>query len=263
MSVRSYIRDGTSLTLSVDGHSASVRAVVPANLLTGDDLGRLMTALQQSGVPQFLSPSEGVPGMVVRSVTAAPFGPSVVIDATYGPPSAATNEPSEADEGVIEVGSTLVTTTTMRDAAGDPIVLAYTYSDGPYKGQKIQQYGEVEEEVPHATVRVTRREPNSPLAKSLAYTGAANATPWQGFAALTMMVTEIRGVSVDGGNTYDVTYELVYRAEGWSKTVVYRDHLQSNGAAPADVFDQQSAFKDLPPRRTAHFFGLNLPAVTL
>lgn len=265
MTARTFLRAGTSLTRSVDGDSATVDCWVPPEDLAGLDLERLNLATLRPDIPQYLAAAPGYETLIARSVTARPVGRGVRLIIQYGPPTPRNREPDDNDAGVIETGSTMVTVRSMRDAEGQPYTLAYTYADGPYAGQTIEQLGEVEEQIPHTSVRVTRRVRTSPLDRSIQYTGGVNRFPWQGFAAETWIVAEMRGTSTDGGETYTETTELIYRPETWARTIVYQDNLTRNGAVPPDVFDaatQPLAARTIRPPRLVTFSALNLPDVT-
>lgn len=222
MSVKGVLR-GTTLEQTADGYL--VTEVWRVSSLSGSERGVQYNALAAGGLPQYGDAHSHVPSVYVSALSCQNVAPDVVhITITYAPRTGTSGEePSETSAGVLEVGTALVQTTTEVDKDGEQITLTHTFTEGEKAGITDTQGGSVEVQVPQGIVRLTRREPFSPLSKSLDYAGTVNQFSWNGYAPRTWLCLPIVGRTSDGGASYEVTYEFTYRSISWDARVAYID----------------------------------------
>lgn len=246
-----YLADQSSLELGPDGFQASEMYLITG--LTGDAAARKVDALTDPRLPALFDAHPRASGTFVqrkRAQPAAGDGADMRVEVLYAPFGASGDDrpPSEADQGVIEVGGTVEIERTTLDAAGQPMILRHTYDPATTAAEDLKKVIGLQDDLarevytplglpapedlrtrsvttwqrvtaevyqPATVVRVTRVESASPLAKSLEYRRTVNALPIWGGARRTWLCTELRGVSNDGGLTYAVTYEFTFRARTW------------------------------------------------
>jgi hypothetical protein len=81
----------------------------------------------------------------------------------------------------------------------------------------------------------SRREGFSPAFKSRNFVGRTNSGTWGGDPPGSWLCTRIEGVSDDGGQTFNVTYEFQYNIDTWLATVVFID--PDTGRPPENLIE--------------------------
>lgn len=211
-------------------NGVSVRRVAIVSGISGSSATVLGNALLAPGIPRF-GDSHPIYNTTVQSVRAEPASNQspdtvkVIID--YGFP-----QPSGDDFGIIvdevapptiEVISTVQSVTTNKDVDNKLITVSKTTTDAQGNPTTDTQGGTVSFQAPMTTVRFRRKEPFSPGNKSVLYTGKINSGPIDGFAPHTWLCTNLSGISNDGGNTYNVTYEFQHNIDTWDAVIVWTD----------------------------------------
>jgi len=130
------------------------------------------------------------------------------------------------DDVVINVGSSLSQTETNLDANGNVLFTSYTYPadyerNVQMRGVTEDQPGIISKLIPQTTQQYVRLEEDSPLALSNTYVGAINSVFFAGGAPKTWMCTGITGNSVDGGDTWSVTYSFQFKVDTWDTQLIY------------------------------------------
>lgn len=173
---------------------------------------------------------------------------------TYSRPSFETQEPSEnPDEAIIQVGSTVSTIRTNKDASDTDIVISLTGEE--------DQLAEVDVEVPQTVLMFQRRESTNPITKSLTYSGKVNSGSLGGgtYAAGTLLCLGIEGDSSDNGLTWTITYRFQYDPAGWNgQTVVYIDPDTDRPHADVDLSTGSAGWESVDMYDTANFSNLTL-----
>lgn len=254
MSVKGVLR-GTTLEHTADGYV--VTEVWRVDGLTGDARGQQYAAEHTAGVPQEGDAHSHVPNIYASNIAAEHITQTAVqLTITFQPRTGSSGSaPSEADPGILEVGTALVQTTTELDNEGNQITLSHTYTTGEKAGTTDPQGGSVEVQVPQGIVRITRREPTSPLTKSLQFTGTVNKFAWNGYPARTWLCLPIVGRTGDGGESYEVTYEFTYRSITWDSRPVYID--PDTGRRPPDLVEGEG-LKTVPVYPESDFGPLGI-----
>jgi len=215
--------EGSSLRRTAEGSEAQRIARVSG--LSGGASDRLRAACDAPGIPSVGEPHPTIANLYVCSLVAVPDGAAAaIVTISYRSRSAEIGETP-----VIQVGSSVVQTTTETDADGNRITVSYSASgddvDLKTQGSRVSVL------VPQTTLRFTRTEDASPLAKARTCVGTINKTEVFDSASGTWLCTAIAGRSLDGGATYEVTYEFQYNGRGWQPTVSYIDP-QTNRPPP-------------------------------
>lgn len=217
--------EGAAYRLSADGIEADRVATVSG--LSGHAADRLRAALEASGVPRIGEAHPTIPNLYAQSLHGAPDGPTAaVVTVRYRSRAAETGQAP-----LIEVGASVVQTTTDTDEAGDRITVSYspTGQDADTKTQGAR----LSVLAPQTTLRFTRTEDTDPLAKARSFVGTVNRTTVFDSAPGSWLCTAITGRSVGGGGAYEVTYEFQYESQGWQPSATYIDP-QTN-RPPSDV----------------------------
>ena len=145
--------------------------------------------------------------------------------------------PSEG-EVVIQIGSTLTQDETTYDHTGEALpVVEYTYPDNreQYRelaAETVTQQAKVSKLYPQHTLSIQTRLGYSPGPYAAAFVGVINSGFWKDGAAYTWLCTNIQGISRDGGQTYDCTFEFQYDPNTWVKEYVFVDSITGNPVAP-------------------------------
>lgn len=224
MAVRGILR-GSRIDRQESGWVVVERWEV-TGLASLDSRARNYIAATTAGLPQYGEPHPHVPNIFVTQVSLEDATPAdAIFSITFGPRTGGTTgvQPDPSDPGLLEIGASLVNTTTQFDITGNQITLTHTYTSGPKTGITETQGGSVDIQVAQGVVRRTRLESSANLSKALEYSGTVNDAAWQGYAARTWYCLPITYVSTDGGETYQTTYELHYRAETWDARIAFID----------------------------------------
>ena len=229
--------EGSAYRLTADGIEADRVATVSG--LSGHAADRLRAALAATGVPRVGDAHPTIANLYAQSLHVAPDGPTAaVVTIRYR------SRAAEAGQApLVEVGSSVVQTTTDTDSAGARITVSYTPTG---EAAELKTQGaRLSILAPQTTLRFTRTEDARPLAKARTFVGTVNRTAVFDSAAGTWLCTAITGRSVDGprsgggsgggGGVYEVTYEFQYESQGWQPRATYIDP-QTN-RPPADVAD--------------------------
>ena len=207
--------EGSAYRLGTEGVEADRVATVSG--LNGHAADRLRAALAASGLPRVGEAHPTIPALYAQSLHAAPDGPTAaVVTIRYRSRAAGAGQvPS------LEVGSSVVQTTTDSDEAGERVTVSYSptgaATDLKSQGARLSVFA------PQTTLRFTRTEDASPLTKARAYVGTINRSAVFDSAPGTWLCTAITGRSVDGAGTSEVTYEFQYEAQGWQPKATYID----------------------------------------
>jgi hypothetical protein len=134
-------------------------------------------------------------------------------------------EPDEAAPAHIEIGTSLVETTTDKDVNNNQIIVSHKPIIDGQPGAEIIQSASVRFQQAVTVIKASRREPNHPGAKARVYVGTMNATPFEsgGDPARYWLCTLILGVSDNGGQSYTVAYEFQRNPATWDSVVAYVD----------------------------------------
>lgn len=151
---------------------------------------------------------------------------------------------------VLEFGGSLNQIETNRDVLGNPIVVYYTYPatytlDLKKRGTRIPQGGLVPRPMPEAIVSVhwivtangMMSASNTITWYKALYEGSINALPYAvGYlygAPHTWLVERIDGVTRNGGQTYEATMVMHYRAITWDPVATFIN--PDDGKPPPDL----------------------------
>lgn len=213
--------------------------------LGGDVVSRVGRALLAEGIPRRGQPHPGITYLYVTDRRASLNNndtDSVLVTINYKSPS---QSRGEANSGwSIQTGAAVQEVETNFLAELDnsgkrkpipPIKYKWQAKDGKDKpvGTVTEGTGIVRVYEPVLTWTMTRREKDNPMEKSLRYTGKVNKTTWNGKPARTWLCMRVGGGSDDGGKTYTVNYEFLYRADGWTKDLVFVD--SATGQPPPGI----------------------------
>jgi len=222
--------DGATIQEDESGYKAVRVARVTG--LSGDKAQRMYDALNAPGVPVYNESHPVIPGIYCKSRSAKAQGPeSAMVTLEYRRPDS--NGGSNPDEDQIEIGSSVQESETNTDVNGDLLKVYYLPEDADPGTEEIEQVCTASVAYPQTVLRIRRKEGRSPEDKATTYTGTVNSTSWRGYDANTWLCRSIQGISNDGGDTYDVTYEFQLNWYYWQAKVVYID--SSNGETPGDV----------------------------
>jgi hypothetical protein len=261
VTVRDLLEDA-SYTRDTSGVRA-VRRFLVENL---DDVAakRLYQAALLPDVPQFGTPHESIPNLVVNSVDVvpAPSSPSkALITVTYGSPEQDNQEPSETAQPTVEVGATVSEIETSRDKDGNEMLLDHTIpahvdENGTLIADQVlpTQPAKVSVQEAHPYVTCERREPDPfYTAKVLAYVNHVNSVAWFGSQPRQWLCTAIRA-RLDG-DSFVVSYEFQFRERTWDVQAVYTNPTTG---APVEDPIEEVGIKRFQVYPEADFNGLNL-----
>lgn len=235
MATISDIKEGG---LRFDSSASSCTRIFLVTDLTGQSHQILFNASQASGIPRRGDPHPSIPGMIATTVDIAPEGAGAKVTVEYTYPAFDRKEPDETAKPVISVGSTVQESTTSRNNKGELIKVKFKYKpvdeDGNIGEEITEDYVPVlSVQTGQTAIEYQRREPRSPLQKSLKYVGKVNNVLINGFPARTLLCTGIEGQSEDGGASYSVSYRFQYNPDTWDAEFFYID--QETGQPHTDV----------------------------
>jgi hypothetical protein len=176
------------------------------------------------------------------------------VTVNYSAPDFATKPPStEANDSIIQVGSSVSTTQTQRDKDDDPLIITLT-------GQP-DQLATVDIQTPETVLVFERKEATTPRTKAIANTGKVNSASLGSgtYAARTLLCLGIEGTSTDNGATWQVVYRFQYNPKTWAAEAVYIDpetgqpHVDVDLDTPGAGWIRENIYPE------ADFSTLNLP----
>lgn len=219
--------EGSACRLSADGFEADRVATVSG--LSGDAADRLRAAVEAAGIPRIGDAHPTITSLYAQRLDVVPDGATAaVVTIHYRSRAAEMGQPP-----VVEVGSSVVQTTTDTDDTGERVTVSYSptgeTADTKTQGARLSVMA------PQTTLRFARTEDANPLAKARSFVGTINRTAVFDSDAGTWLCTAIGGRSTGGGGAYEVTYEFQYQDQGWQPTASYTDP-QTN-RPPSDVVD--------------------------
>ena len=237
----SHLIDGESASVTNNGIQIDSKYQVDSIVGAKDEIAYFATLAP--GIPRHGNAHPKIANIWVQRVHSAiiPSKPtSAIVQVTWGFPSSFGstgnfgNEPSDDSLPSIEVSTTLESATTNMDIDGNPIQVSKIVSDEGSQTSTVEtQGGTVEFQQPMIVVRYRRREPQSPGTKAKRFIGTINSGIVFGDPIHTWLCTRIDGVSDDGGNSYNVSYEFQHNVDTWDATVVYID--PETGKSPPDI----------------------------
>ncbi len=242
MRVKSDLAEGSSISDGVNGLEAT--RVFSVDGLQGDAAAKISSAFAAAGIPQRGNFHPVYPALrVVTRRARAVHEDLVLIECIYRAPRSAERPADDTAEPIISVGSTLQSTPVDTDIEGVPIHTTYTYPDtypdAKRAGTTEVQRVDVEVLKPYETITFSRRETVAPVEKSAAYSGKVNQFPYLGYPARSLLC-RIEGISYDGGDTYDTTYELQYKPDLWDVVVTFADPLDGRPVWEPDDLARQT-----------------------
>lgn len=177
-------------------------------------------------------------------------GEKVTVRVDYGRPGGG-GTPKDAGPGgvggaaVLQTGSQVESVTSNKSIKEDGtlggIILVAFKPDGNTASHHSPGVGEVAVARPRGTISYTRKESSRPLDKAIKFTGFTNSTPWPPNTFHNdpekWMCTGIEGGTDDGGETYTVTYEFMFKEEGHHQTVVFVDPVTGWTPTAREVTD--------------------------
>ncbi len=224
--------------LQVTDRGVRVTRVMHVSGLRNQDDMTLYMALFAKGMPQYGMPHPSIPGIFVSNIQSRPDGScntKARVTVTYGAPETDSynffdNYPDEDQTPSIEVTSTIQAKRTNRHMGREekePITVTRNWlvpaGEGPPQAMSEEQGAEVEYMEPQLMVRYRRRENQSPGNNARHFVGKVNSTSVFGDPPRFWMCTRIDGISDDGGQTYNVTYEFQRNRDTWDAVVVAID----------------------------------------
>ena len=180
-------------------------------------------------------PTLPISGLVVRSREAAAESNDLVSVTLQYRTQAADTQPQLGDDPQIEVGGRVTQTQTNVDKDGNKLLVSFS-GDSDHLSI-AETVATVALQVPVFTLRITRRETQSPASKAATYVGRVNSVEWYGQPAHQWLCEAIVGRSDDGGDTYIVNHEFGYNegesGNGWAAHVFAKD--PETGEIPGGV----------------------------
>lgn len=249
-----FTRDGWEITrtaivrgVSGDGYERIKTAYAAIGLAIGDPYPGSLTCGLQEAMPTVID-NETIEFQLVYR------------DAVYS------INPTTKTE--IEVGASVTSATSNKDASGKLITVSYTYPTGynfdidpvtdksRWEGKTDEVGKELSFLLPQTTLSFRKRISYNPESEAINFVGKINSSLWRGYAAKTWLCTGIVGRSSDAGSTYDVTYSFQYDPDHyWKQHAVYIDPRA--GVPPKDLA-AGTGDKWIDMQNTANFNLLNL-----
>lgn len=204
----------------------SVTRTAKVTGLTGPRSSLVYQALQNINIPRLGDPHPEIPGITLQRRRGAPDGPtSADISLIYERPqseneSSQDKQKDQTEEGLIQVGSSIVDAEVNKDAEGNSLEISYQA-----QGSNVieTQIARVSINIPQAVRTLERIENFSPLPKADQYVGSVNKTAIWGRPARTLLCRAINGSSRDGGLTWRVSYEFQYKPGTWDQLIFFKD----------------------------------------
>lgn len=180
-------------------------------------------ALTASGIPARGEAHPTIPGLVAEQRSATPLAGKarnkIIVKIGYRVLSA--TDIADSGAAVMEVSATLSAETTSRDSQGRLIYTMQTLyeldADGSFKSAKteynLQQF---ELQVPTVVLTYKRKQTRNPARDALEFLGKVGdfrkttnpyTAPW--------LCTSIEGTTENGGQTYDASFQFMFKKYGW------------------------------------------------
>ena len=183
-----------------------------------------------------------VPACLLRKKTGESISADAVKVTLHYSVKASDDDEGQPDFDTIQTGSSVISTQTNKDFAGNNITVEYkSPADAEenqfwtgFKGKTHEQGGFLTILKPQTTLIRNQKEAVDPLNKSRTYVGKMNDATFQGDAIGTWLCTRLNGVSNDGGANWTVTYEFQWRVETWKGVLVY---ILPTGKPPSDLIN--------------------------
>jgi len=190
--------------------------------LTGNAYARIYAGLFASGMPRIGDVHPHLAYTYVEEIVpeVEDSTSAVRYRVVYRTPSARTPATSST---LIEDAYSMTQRTTSFDRDGN--YLSVTYNDAAYK------QGDATVPDTERSIRYVRVEASSPEPRWKFHDGTVNSSQWKGYPARSLFCT-MNARSSNNGLTWEVTYQFIYRPEGYDVVLVYHD---SNGDIPSDV----------------------------
>lgn len=244
--VKADIINGVQAHLTDTGWELRSKATVYGLTATGSGVARILAGMAALAVavPVPIIPFTGHPDLltaILEDVTPRAQAPDtieydLVWRQHFGGPS---------NSGLIEVGASIVEEQTNCDITGKALSVTYTGTKNTDPADAaIAQTGIVPVPRAQPTIVITRQETGSPGTTAETYVGCCCTGAWSRDSTATArstLCTAIRGISRDGGNTYQVTYQFqkklvipaVSGSGTWDTRLVWID--PKTGRPPTDV----------------------------
>lgn len=239
---KSDLQPDANIQFTESGLSAARAFLVSG--LSGDGPQRLIEALNVPGIPKYgdLYPGTSKCAAVDISATPAPGSTGKMrVIVKYKDITTKGGKPDDKAKPIVRVIARTVEVETEKDIKGEPLIVKYTQINEQMLGGSLQQVyqektyaGRAKYHLPVIGFRFERKESQAPTAKAKTYLGKVNKGQFFGYGARMLLVTELSGVTNDGGETYQVVYEImVGPSHGWDAKMRYVDEL--SGKTPEDA----------------------------
>jgi len=252
---------------------------------------RMVQAATVVGIPQYGEFAQGIPApfvSVVASIDATPLSnTSATVLISYEPIGLSGITDTQIDENVgtltpggarISVRTALQQVTTNKDENGNLIELqhtAYRWKDGETLPANTEvgdlkiQVGEIQMFIPVVVLTFERRERKNPRGKAMFFIGHVDPDNVFNDPPRSWMCTRLDGTSIDGTQSYQVTYEFTRSVElvgidgtptsGWDTIVSVYDYENNTFFAnPSPVGGDVVGIRQIRRAPEANFEELNL-----
>jgi len=196
--------------------------------LTGSAPVRMANALSAADIPQIGDHHAEIPSIRVTRRTVRPMGASTMeVIVTYSFALAEQLPPDVTQPAQLQITTSVRSEERTEDIFGEEIIVEHIFEEEDADGNTVltpkSAVVPVTVQIPQPTLRLTRREPESPFIKSLVFVGSVNNALWNSAEPRTMLCTHLDGITDDGGETYQVSYEFQYNAGTWDAIVYFTD----------------------------------------
>lgn len=200
--------------------------------VTGAADARQFEAVTADGIPVFGEFDPVVPTARAFTITAEPTGTdSAIVTVEYKRFPASQKPPDETVPPDVQIGSSVQSFEVNTDKDGNPLTVKYTPDDGSRDETEIVAVTNID--LPVTVARLVRRESFSPIRNSVRFTGRVNRTRFLFGGAREWLCRSIDGRTVDGGETYTVSYVFQHNPDKFDKEFVFID--DETGQPPPDI----------------------------
>ncbi len=216
--------EGSSLRVGAGGIEVDRMFLVQG--ITGPAHAKAYRATSAPGIPAYGDPHPSVPYAFVNAIVPTSKGGGTFYVRVGYASKSSSNDPKKTQ---ITVGTTCQQETIVPlGTNGKPLTVSGPDPDDATKTKVVG--GTVSVFLPHSSLTFIRTEPASPGEKSRLYSGKVNSGRWNCDAngkPGQWLCMGIIGVSDDGGETYVVTYDFVFKntqpTTDWRGFIVYMD----------------------------------------
>lgn len=241
------VANGMRASDDVESGKTATRIFI-ASEVGGTPNERLFSVLEEQAIPLKGDPHPFRQTLRVFSRESTPLDVATYkITVMYRQPSGSSQqEADDTQQPILSINATTrsVTTNQFIDGAGisQDMTVYYTPDEPSGENAVIPQPFEAQIEVPSITITLQRKETKDTLAKSIKYVGHVNVTRILEDPPYSWLISKISSTTKDGGESYDVTYELQRSVGvdvfgvvtgGWNVTAVYID--PDTGKPPSDI----------------------------